>query len=341
MYEKTEEDDRIHGTPSCTSPIFHSKNGGRKEWHENLYNYAMNSPKPNLGLRILRFPLTRLSIGFFLLAMAYGVAQTPIVLLPGLNPWLAVLEAIVASGLGLLLYIGFARLVEGRAATELTLRGAAGELGRGVLLGAVLFSATIGVMALLGLYRVDGLNAWQTLLPAFALAVLSGVFEELIFRGVLFRIIEQSLGTWLALVISALIFGLLHLANPNATLWAGIAIAIEAGILLAAAYLLTRRLWLAIGIHFAWNFTQGGIFNVAVSGNQLGGLLRSSLSGPDVLSGGSFGAEASVIALFICLAAGAYLLWRARDHWLAPFWVKKHTPQPAAPSALESPGDAG
>ncbi len=293
----------------------------------------MNSARPsqNIGLRILRFPLTRLFIGIFLFLLVDGLAQSPLFLFPNWPKLLITLIALASAALGLLLYAGFIRLVEGRAVSELSLKGAPAELGRGVLLGAGLFTATIGVLALLGFYRVDGINGWEELLPGFVVAVISGVFEELLFRGILFRIVEESLGTWLALLISALLFGLVHLANPNATLWAGFAIAIEAGVMLAAAYVLTRRLWLAIGIHFAWNFTQGAIFNVAVSGNQTGGLLRSSLGGPEMLSGGSFGAEASPIALAICLAAGLFLLLKAREHWQAPFWRRRAASlQPAA-----------
>ena len=77
--------------------------------------------------------------------------------------------------------------------------------------------------------------------------------------------------------------------NPNATLFSSFAIAMEAGVLLGAAYVLTRRLWLAVGIHFAWNFTQGGIFGGRVSGITMDGLLESQLSGPTLFSGGSSG----------------------------------------------------
>ena len=79
--------------------------------------------------------------------------------------------------------------------------------------------------------------------------------------------------------------------NPEATWIAVLCIAVEAGVLLAAAYITTRRLWLPIGLHFAWNFTQGGIFGVPVSGFRVRGLLKSTLTGPELLSGGAFGAE--------------------------------------------------
>lgn len=178
----------------------------------------------------------------------------------------------------------------------------------GILIGAGLFAVSIGVLALLGYYTVVGINPWQVLIPAFAVAVVSGVFEELLFRGILFRILESWLGTWAGLAISALLFGLLHLINLGATLWAGIAVAIEAGILLAAAFVLTRRLWLAIGIHFAWNFVEGGVFGTPVSGNPPTGLFQAQLTGPAALTGGSFGPEASVIVVGLCLLVSVVML---------------------------------
>jgi len=101
-----------------------------------------------------------------------------------------------------------------------------------------------------------------------------------------------------------------------------VAIVFEAGVMLAAAYLLTRRLWLPIGIHAGWNFTQGGIFGVSVSGHPSGGLLDGTLSGPEWLSGGVFGVEASIVAVILGIALGTTLLlmaWR-RGRFIAPYW---------------------
>jgi uncharacterized protein len=88
-----------------------------------------------------------------------------------------------------------------------------------------------------------------------------------------------------------------------------VAIALEAGIFLGAAYMLTRRLWFVIGAHFGWNFAEGAIFGLSVSGNQAkGGVIQGTLAGPPLLSGGSFGVEASLPAVLVCLAAAAALL---------------------------------
>jgi uncharacterized protein len=273
--------------------------------------------------RVLTFPPVRMVLAFLWLILPMALVQWVVVQLPGRETVLAgLLSAIAIVIVACLAYYAFVRVIEQRPVSELARGGAVAELAKGALLGAALFTLTIGVLWLLGYFSVIGTNDWTAAMPWLAGAIVSGVTEELLFRGILFRIAEEGLGTWLALLISALLFGLLHLGNPNATLPAALAIALEAGVMLAAAFMLTRRLWLPIGIHFAWNFAQGGIFGVAVSGYQSSGLLKSVLQGPALLSGGDFGAEASIIAVIVCGAAGIFLIVRARrkGHLVKPFW---------------------
>ena len=99
-------------------------------------------------------------------------------------------------------------------------------------------------------------------------------------------------------------------------------------IILAAAYLLTRRLWFAIGIHAAWNFTQSGIFSVPTSGIPMHGLFVAELSGPPWLTGGAFGVEASAVAVALCTAFGLSLLALAarRGRFVVPFWRRAPAP---------------
>ncbi|MFQ5399313.1 MAG: lysostaphin resistance A-like protein [Anaerolineae bacterium] len=237
--------------------------------------------------------------------------------------WSALTILFSASCAGLA-YIAYVRVIEKRPVTEVGRSGALSELGIGTTLGAGLFVSVIVILWGLGYYRVIGVNGLTILFLPFIESIFAGVVEELVFRGIVFRLMEESLGTWVALAFSAFFFGFAHAANPNATLFSSLAIALEAGILLGAAYLFTRRLWIAIGLHFAWNFTQGGIFGIAVSGHQRSGLLQPQITGPDFLTGGEFGAEASIFAVLICLTAGVYLLWRAKGmgHWTAPFWKR-------------------
>ena len=224
-----------------------------------------------------------------------------------------------------LVYCGIVRLLEQRRAAELALSGAAQETGAGVLVGGGCLTVTVGLIAALGYYRVEEIGAWSALAAAFHMAVASSYIEEVIFRGVIFRVTEEALGTWLALGITVALFGLVHLGNPNASLYGAAAIGVEAGVLLGAAYVLTRRLWLVIGIHFGWNFIQGGVFGPNVSGIRVESLLRSELSGPELLSGGSLGVEGSVFAIIVCLLASLAILHRARlqDRFIQPFWRRQ------------------
>lgn len=282
-----------------------------------------NTQSVNKFMKFLQFPIIRIILGFIVLVLIPGLFQLGTQALVGRESLPGeVITVLVTTVAALLAYYGFVRLIERRSVSELSWPHALKELALGALLGGILFSTTIGILWVLGYYKVSSVSPSTEIISWFITGVISGTLEELLIRGILFRILEESLGTWIALVISALIFGALHLANPNATLWAGLAIAIEAGVMLAAAYVYTRRLWVPIGIHFAWNFVQGGIFGVAVSGIEAKGLLQSTLSGPALLSGGEFGAEASIFAVIVCLAAGVYFIWKSyvQGKFIQPFW---------------------
>lgn len=217
------------------------------------------------------------------------------------------------------LYALLVRWLERRWPQELALAQGRRWLGLGLLAGFVMFSAVYAVFALLGLLHFQGLDPQATLAPLLLMSVVAGIGEELIFRGVLFRVTEESLGTLGAIVVSAAFFGLAHAGNPNATLLSSAAIALEAGVMLALAYAWTRNLWFVMGLHAAWNFTEGGLYGAPVSGLSEHGLLRIEVAkdAPEWLTGGAFGPEASVVALAVCLAAALLFLRAAlrRGQW--------------------------
>ena len=139
----------------------------------------------------------------------------------------------------------------------------------------------------------------------------TALLEELLFRAVAFRLLARLLGPGAALVLSASLFGLAHLLVPHATLVAALAVAVEAGLLLAACVLLTGRVWLAVGLHAGWNFTQGPVLGAHVSGHVRADtlLISAPASGASPLwSGGAFGPEASPVAMLVGLAAFAAIL---------------------------------
>jgi membrane protease YdiL (CAAX protease family) len=271
----------------------------------------------------LRFPI---ALGFvmpiFILSLAIpGLTRTNGTLFG------ALLSSLVACGLGVAVYVTYVRRIERRPVSEFSLPGAGKELGSGLALGAAMFALTIGTLALLGCYRVEGRHDISIVAIPLVAAIGTAFIEEIVFRGIVFRIVEGALGTWIALTLSSAIFGLLHLLNPHSTAQGAVAIVFEAGVMLAAAYLLTRRLWLPIGIHAGWNFTQGGVFGVSVSGHPSGGLLDGVLSGPEWLSGGTFGAEASIVAVVLGIALGTTLLVMAhrRGRFIAPYWRRSRS----------------
>ncbi|QCK86975.1 CPBP family intramembrane metalloprotease [Phreatobacter aquaticus] len=286
---------------------------------------SLASPKPPLVLRIAQFPLVRLLVlggGLFFLMAVHGGFMIKLAGMPWLR--LAVTVAMVAAALAI--YAGFVLLVERRAVGELSLAAMPRELGIGLLIGAGLYTACVLILMLLGIYRIEGLNPWSFMLPAVVMALSSGIFEELVFRGALFRIVEEWLGSWISLVVSSLVFGITHLINPQATLLGALFISVEAGLLLAAAYMVTRRLWMSFGFHMAWNYTQSAIFSGIVSGGvSEPGLIRNTIQGPVLLTGGNFGLESSVIAFLLCTTTGVVLLVMAvrRGHVVPPFWERQ------------------
>jgi membrane protease YdiL (CAAX protease family) len=222
-------------------------------------------------------------------------------------------------------YLVLVKLVERRRLVEF----APGRLLRHGLLGlgagAALFSTIVGVLWLAGSYHVTGFNPHADWLPALLMVGLgAGIGEEIMFRGALFRIVEEGLGSWAALAISALFFGFAHAGNPGATLWSSTAIAIEAGLLFGLLYHVTRSLPVCMGLHAAWNFCQGTVYGIPVSGLKADGWLVSTRTGPDWLSGGVFGAEASVVALALCTLCSVGLLVVAikRRSLLSPSWAR-------------------
>ena len=277
----------------------------------------------SLVWRIIHFPPMTLVVAFGVMAGA-SVIATGLAAAVGArsNGQWAIIGGSIVAAVFMLAYIGFGRLVEHRQLSDVSLKGAPVELLAGLAIGALLFSLVVAVIALLGGYQVVGTRPASVLYPIIGLSIVSGVTEEIMLRGLFFRIIENWLGSWVALVLSAALFGALHLGNPNATLVAGGAIAIEAGVMLAAIYMVTRRLWAAIGVHAAWNFTQGGVYGIPVSGFDVQGLLVPRITGPELLTGGDFGAEASLPAMLICTAFGIALLVIAarRGQVMQPYW---------------------
>jgi membrane protease YdiL (CAAX protease family) len=259
----------------------------------------------------MRRKLIPFLLGLANLLIASGPSIGVMVLLRNRVPTL--LGLLVGTALLVGVYVAGCRWIERREPIELWANNAVRQLLTGFSLGLLLFSCVMGILAAFGSYRVSGWTSWQPLGLGLLLAMLSAVFEEILFRGFLFRLFAGLAGNWVALALTAALFGLAHRANPHATPASSAAIATEAGILLGAAYAASGSLWLPIGIHAGWNFIEGPIFGMAVSGHELAaGLITGNLHGPVMLTGGAFGPEASIIAVAVCLVAAAWYLSRMK-----------------------------
>lgn len=270
--------------------------------------------------KILQIRPVRIIIAVLLVGVGVAVAQ---IVLDVLRSAFSITNIGAANLLAFVLvtpatyfsYKIYVRYIEKRDLMELGFSNALQEIGLGSLIGFGLFAFVMALLGLLGFYRIIGFDlVWLSLMGALLGAFVSAFAQELIFRAIVYRITEEWLGTWWALAISAILFGLIHLTSSGATIFSALAVALQAGLVLAAAYALTHRLWMALGIHMAWDFANDGIFGVGVAGQtgaSIKGLLQANLNGPAWLTGGALGVEASVITLVLMLIVGIVMLRRA------------------------------
>lgn len=229
------------------------------------------------------------------------------------NPWLALALGCLTAVAAVLVYRWVVGKTERRPVTEVARAGIVSGVGGGTLVGVALFGMVIVNLAFLGAYQVNGLGSITGAVGLFGFMAAAAVTEEVLFRGVLFRVIEERVGTWISLVVTSVLFGLMHMSNPNATLLGFVILTVGAGGLLTAAYVATRSLWLPIGVHFGWNLAGSAIFSTEVSGNDTAqGLLDAETQGPTLLTGGVFGPEASLYSLVFPVLAAVVLFWVAR-----------------------------
>jgi len=287
---------------------------------------------PERGMKILRFPLTRFILALLFLVVFTGLAM-------GLGSWIrkdiisqelkllgSVIQMILACSFALTGYAFYCSTIEGRRVHELNPAKGMRQTLYGLLLGFGFISLIMLIMWLTGGYQVTGFNSVSALWPFLIMSIQAGIVEEILSRGIIFRIAEDGIGTWWSVVLSAFIFGFMHIWNPNATVFSSVSIALTAGVILAMLYVITRQLWIPIGLHIGWNLTLGGIYGAPVSGGEPGGLLTTHFSGPEWLTGGAFGPEASVITVIVFIVFGGYLIRKSiRDKsYVKPLWRIKN-----------------
>ncbi len=290
---------------------------------------AVPADERSAVIKIWQFPLVVMLVGvaIFAAATAASVASALYLIRPNFDgPIVDILSVLTIVAFTGLAYKFLIRKLGRKKHDDLPfdLR-AVRDTVVGFGIGGLLISICVGLAALSGVYRITGMDGFADAVEIiFWFGIYAGFFEELLLRGIVLRWIEEFAGSWIALALSALIFGFLHAGNDNATFFSSLAIAIEAGILLGAAYILTRSLWLAIGIHAGWNVVQA-LWDIPVSGNPTEGPVAATLEGHWLIAGGGFGLEATIFALVVATSAGIGMLVLAQRQGkiVQPMWRRK------------------
>ena len=267
-----------------------------------------------MELQIKSMPIWKwaieLVLGIIIFFIVYGIAGSALIIE---LRWLVAIVCII-SGVAIIgLFQLWTRAFEKEWRMD-TICGL-GKLWSGITIGALFFCIVTGILAAIGTYHASYASPhWGMIVVNLCFYFLVACGEEVIFRGVLFRLIDEKFSFWWAIVVSSLVFGFAHIFQPYATVWSSIAITVEAGILLGTAYKYAGTLWLPIGIHWAWNFTQGNVFGLEVSGGETEeSIMNATLTGPDIITGGSFGPEASIITAILGILLSCLFIYLVKN----------------------------
>jgi membrane protease YdiL (CAAX protease family) len=228
--------------------------------------------------------------------------------------------------IALLSYVFLFRFYEKRQIKELRLSAFAKNALIGFLTGLSLQSLFILVIYFTGNYKITHVNPFSFLLPSFLTALTAGFVAEILIRGIFFRLAEEKLGTIITLLIITVIFAVIHSGSKHATFLSVCATSLQAGVLLSAAYIFSRNLWLPIFLHFAWDFVEPGIFGAINPGNSIEqSLFTSEITGSAFITGGQTGPQNSIQALIFCAIMSLVFLWLAKrkNNFLKPAWNRK------------------
>ncbi|WP_375397124.1 type II CAAX prenyl endopeptidase Rce1 family protein [uncultured Sphingomonas sp.] len=280
--------------------------------------------------RVIHFPvmLAVVAIGLlFVSALAIGLIGFGFRFTAHI-PGVRYLIPLIGATATITAYCLFVRIVERRSdIEELGARGWLTELVLGFCGGLALSFATFAVLSLLGALRVVGSNPPYVMLLPFVVQICTAIVLEIVVCGLGFRLVERLLGSWLTLLLAMIFFGTVRFFSDSQTPYAVLAVALEAGLLFAVLYMVTRRLWAAIGLHAAWKFAQVGLYGDAVTAGEPHGYVLSILDGPDWLTGGRAGTDASIPGLCINALAMVVLLEVAvrRGRIVRPVWQRGRT----------------
>ncbi len=174
-------------------------------------------------------------------------------------------------------------------------------LGASLMLLIFVISLAMGWVSIIGfLWTQSAFGDWATALIAFvALQIAIAVNEEVIFRGYVLQRLAAGFGFLVAAFVSSFLFAVVHVSNPNASMWSALPLMLP-GLLLAAQYRATNSLWMPIGFHFAWNVAEG-VVGFPLSGVNDFNLIKISMHGPEQFVGNGFGPEGALLGIMASL----------------------------------------
>ncbi len=265
------------------------------------------------GGRVTQWPLVRFA-AYAAVAVAtivLATIATRLLVPPAPSPWhdLVLLKNLLLPIALFLIYAAVVRVMERRRADEVALSKGFMTLVVGIALGATIIGATLLALDRMGMVQITEGEGFEWLGRALLVTMVTAMSEELLFRVIFFGILEQVTGSLVAILISSAVFGLAHAANPGANAFALFALSVELGVMLSLAYMLTRNVWIAVGIHGGWNCMQSFVLGAENSGvRDPSSYFHTTLRGPEIMTGGAFGLEGSIVSLGLSVIVSACLL---------------------------------
>ena len=303
------------------------------------------------GWRVVIFVLAFIAVSFLIATVLRAGFAVVTAFVPGIPHPEFIAELIFRAGLlGAALGAGYlcTKFLEGLPWRSLGLTFHTGwfrdlAIGFAVGFGSLVIAVAIASKGLHFSFTTAGLATVRSLIGSLVLLFAAALAEEAMFRGYGLQTLSRAKLAWLGVLLTSVPFALVHLSNPNVVPVVTFANTALAGIWLAAAYLRTRSLWLALGVHWSWNWALGWFFGLPVSGINLvsNPLLQGQESGPKWLTGGTYGIEGGV-ACTISLILVTIFLWRTSLISATPELLKmtsEENPVTAEPVLTLRPAD--
>ena len=263
----------------------------------------------SLFQRTIKHPISTILIGTLTVILATLLVKEliskPILSsLFSVEPTIKAITATIGSIAMFLAYRLHLNYFEKKSFSEFSFKHVHKEFPIGLMIGFGAMGMVVFILYLLGYYHLVAIKSFYEFLPTIAFIFGAAVLEEIIFRGLIFRLLENWKGPIIALLASSLVFQLPHFMNLHTGISPAI-LGVLFGVVTGLMYAYTRRLWLPIAFHFSWNLVQP-IFITTLSGGKFISLFEGELAGPELLIGSEFGLEVSLFSFGFLLIIGLY-----------------------------------